>query len=408
MKINNRPRTARLSVVRFMMEDVPTKLPTRSDGYDCDVLVLGGGILGLAAARALLRAAPGLRVVVAKEAGPAPRRSGVVHSPLHRPPGSREAGYALRGAAELAAFCAAHALPYARTGELVVAGERSELPRLHALAQRGRRHGLPVRELGPAQIARREPHLHGVAAIHVGATAVCDFSAVARRLATLVEEEGGRVRYGARLSAVDRRTGRGVAVRLDDDTALRTRALVNCAGPHSARLAGDTLPARLVPFHAEFYELAPDRRALVRGLVQPLPDPARPAPGIHLARGADGTVRIGPRLTRETHDALAESSLPAGTARLARRQRRHGALSRRAFTTAVQRLLPDVHPRDLVPTPAGVRARAVLPDGTFADDFLLASAPHTVHVLDAPAEAAAASLPIGREIADRALTILAA
>ncbi|WP_051096312.1 L-2-hydroxyglutarate oxidase [Streptomyces sulphureus] len=395
-----------------MMEGVPTKLPTRSGGYDCDVLVLGGGVLGLAAARALTSATPGLRVVVvAQEAGSVPRRSGVVHSPIHRPPGSREAGYTLRGGAELAAFCAAHALPYARTGELVVAGERSELPRLHALVQRGRRHGLPVRELGPAQIARREPHLRGVAAIHVGATAVCDFAAVARQLSALVEEEGGRVRYGARLSAVDRRTGRGVAVRLDDGTALRTRALVNCAGPHSARvarLAGDTLPARLVPFRAEFYELAPGRRALVRGLVQPLPDPARAAPNIHLARGSDGTVRIGPRLTRETQDALAENSLPTGTARPVRQQRRHGALSQRAFTAAVQRLLPDVRPRDLVPAAAGVRARAVLPDGTLADDFLLASGPHTVHVLDAPPEAAAASLPIGREIADRALTSLAA
>ncbi|GAB2775731.1 L-2-hydroxyglutarate oxidase [Streptomyces daliensis] len=400
--------------------------------YDCDVLVIGGGIVGLSTAHALTRAAPGTRVtVLEKEPGPARhqtgRNSGVIHSGIYYRPGSLKARFAVRGAAEMVKFCAEHGIPHEVTGKLIVATERAELPRLHSLIQRGRQNGIPVRELGPAQIAEREPHVRGLAAIHVGTTGICDFGAVAAQLARLAEDAGAEVRYGAELAAVDRRPGRGVAVRTSDGSVLRARAMVNCAGLHCdavARLAGDDPPARVVPFRGEYFELDPAREHLVRGLVYPVPDPAFPFLGVHLTRGVGGGVHIGPNavpaLAREGYDWRTLRPAELGTVlaypgawRIARRHWRYGAgelrrsLSKRAFTTAVRRLLPEVTGADLIRSPAGVRAQAVLRDGTLVDDFLITEAPHTVHVLNAPSPAATASLPIGREVAERALGALA-
>jgi L-2-hydroxyglutarate oxidase len=398
--------------------------------YDCDVLVIGAGIVGLSTARALTRAAPGTRVVVLeKESGPARhqtgRNSGVIHSGIYYPPGSLKARFALQGSAEMIKFCAEHGIPHDVTGKLIVATDRGELPRLHGLVQRGRAHGLPVRELGPAQIAEYEPEVRGLAAIHVGTTGICDFAAVARQFARQAVDAGARVVYGAEVTAIGRRPGR-VAVRTAAGPVYRARALVNCAGLHSdriARLAGDAPGMRIVPFRGEYVTLAPDRAGLVRGLVYPVPDPAFPFLGVHLTRGVDGAVHIGPNavpaLAREGYDwrtvrpaDLAGTLGYRGTWQLARRHWRHGAgelhrsLSHHAFTEAVRRLLPAVREEDLRPAPAGVRAQAVLPDGTLVDDFLFTASPGIIHVLNAPSPAATASLPIGREVARRVLGML--
>ncbi|MBT2384240.1 L-2-hydroxyglutarate oxidase [Streptomyces sp. ISL-11] len=398
--------------------------------YDCDVLVVGGGIVGLSTAYAITRAAPGTRVVVLeKEAGPAlhqtGRNSGVIHSGVYYRPGSLKARFAVRGAAEMVKFCAEHDLPYEVTGKLIVATDHSELPRLHTLVQRGRENGIPVRELGPAQIAEREPHVRGLGAIHVATTGVCDYAAVAARLARLAEDAGASVRYGAEVRVIDRRSS-GVAVRTALGEVLRARALVNCAGLYSdrvARLAGDDPGMRIVPFRGEYYALSPSRTELVRGLVYPVPDPAFPFLGVHLTRGIDGSVHLGPNavpaLAREGYGRLTvRPGELAGTVgypgswRIARRHWRYGAgevrrsLSKRAFTEAVRRLLPEVTADDLIPAPSGVRAQAVLRDGTLVDDFLFAQSPRMVHVLNAPSPAATASLPIGREVAARVLAAL--
>ncbi|GAA1150931.1 L-2-hydroxyglutarate oxidase [Streptomyces javensis] len=397
---------------------------------DCDVLVIGGGIVGMSTAYAITRAAPGTRVtVLEKEAGPARhqtgRNSGVIHSGIYYRPGSLKARFAVRGAAEMVKFCAEHGIPHDVTGKLIVATERSELPRLHGLVQRGRENGIPVRELGPAQIAEYEPWVRGLAAIHVGTTGVCDFGAVTARLARLAQDAGASVRYGARVRTIGRRPS-AVAVRTADGTVLRARALVNCAGlhcDHVARLAGDDPGMRIVPFRGEYYELAPSRASLVNGLVYPVPDPAFPFLGVHLTRGIDGGVHIGPNavpaLAREGYawrtvrpQELAGTLAYPGSWRIARRHWRYGAgelrrsLSKRAFTDAVRRLLPDVTADDLIAAPAGVRAQAVLPDGTLVDDFLISQSPRIVHVLNAPSPAATASLPIGREVAGRVLETL--
>ncbi|WP_406726682.1 L-2-hydroxyglutarate oxidase [Streptomyces sp. GD-15H] len=395
--------------------------------YDCDVLVIGGGVIGLSTAYAITRAAPGTRVtVLEKEPGPARhqtgRNSGVIHSGIYYRPGSLKARYAVRGAAEMVKFCAEYGIPHAVTGKLIVATDRDELPRLHALVQRGRENGLTVRELGAAQIAEYEPEIEGLAAIHVGTTGICDFAAVARHLA---EASGAEIRYGARVVRVDRRPELGVAALTAAGDVVRGRVLVNCAGLYCdeiARLTGDDPGMRIVPFRGEYHELA--RPELVRGLVYPVPDPAFPFLGVHLTRGVHGGVHVGPNavpaLAREGYDRrtvrpreLAATLVWPGSRHLARRHWRYGtgelhrSLSRRAFTEAVRLLLPAVREADLLPAPAGVRAQAVLRDGTLADDFLIQETPRAIHVLNAPSPAATASLPIGREIAHRALSALA-
>ncbi|MFI8101724.1 L-2-hydroxyglutarate oxidase [Streptomyces sp. NPDC086023] len=392
----------------------------------CDVVVVGGGIVGLSTAYALSRLAPGTRVVVLeKEAGPARhqtgRNSGVIHSGIYYRPGSLKARFAVQGASEMVKFCAEHDIPHEVTGKLIVATDRSELPRLHALVQRGRENAIPVRELGPAQIADHEPEVRGLAAIHVGTTGICDYGAVAERLA---QASGAEIRYGSAVDLIGRRAS-GVAVRTADGTVVRAKALVNCAGlqcDRVARLAGDDPAVRIIPFRGEYYDLT--RPSLVRGLVYPVPDPAFPFLGVHLTRGIGGGVHVGPNavpaLAREGYSwgavrprDMASTAAWPGMWRVAARHWRYGAgeihrsLSKGAFTQAVRRLLPAVTEDDLTPAAAGVRAQAVLRDGTLVDDFLIREAPRTVHVLNAPSPAATASLPIGREVARRALAALA-
>ncbi|MFE1416488.1 L-2-hydroxyglutarate oxidase [Streptomyces sp. NPDC058746] len=396
-------------------------------GVDCDVLVIGGGIVGLSTAYAVSRMAPGTRVVVLeKEDGPARhqtgRNSGVIHSGIYYRPGSLKARFAVSGAAEMVKFCAEHGIAHEVTGKLIVATGRDELPRLHALVQRGRENGIPVRELGPAQISEYEPQVHGLAAIHVGSTGIVDYGRVSGQLA---ESSGAEIVYGGAVDLISRRPS-GVAVRTTSGLVVRARTLVNCAGlqcDRIARLAGDDPGMRIVPFRGEYYDLA--RPELVRGLVYPVPDPAFPFLGVHLTRGIGGGVHVGPNavpaLAREGYgwsvvrprDVATELAWP-GSWRMAARHWRYGAgeihrsLSKQAFTRAVRRLLPAVSAEDLRPASAGVRAQAVLRDGTLVDDFLIREAPRTVHVLNAPSPAATASLPIGREIAARALRLLSA
>ncbi|MET9112942.1 L-2-hydroxyglutarate oxidase [Streptomyces longwoodensis] len=394
--------------------------------YDGDVLVVGGGIVGLSTAYAITRAAPGTRVtLLEKEPAPARhqtgRNSGVIHSGIYYRPGSLKARYAVRGAAEMVKFCAEYDIPHAVTGKLIVATGRDELPRLHALVQRGRENGIPVQELSGAQIAEYEPEVRGLAAIHVRTTGICDYGAVARQLA---EASGAEIRYGAEVVQVDRRAGLGVAVRTARGDVVRARVLVNCAGLHCdriARLTGDEPEVRIVPFRGEYYELA--RTELVRGLVYPVPDPAFPFLGVHLTRGIDGGVHVGPNavpaLAREGYGwgvvrpgEVAQTLTWPGAWRMGRQHWRYGlgelrrSVSKGAFVAAVRRMLPAVREEDLVRAGAGVRAQAVLRDGGLVDDFLIREGERAVHVLNAPSPAATASLPIGREVARRALAVL--
>jgi L-2-hydroxyglutarate oxidase len=390
-------------------------------------VVVGGGIVGLATARALQERDPDRPVIlVEKEQAVAThqtgRNSGVIHSGLYYTPGSLKADLAVRGAEEMKRFCSEHAIPFDVPGKLVVATRPGELPALERLLERGRANGVPVRRAEPGEVGEREPALRAVAALVVDSTGRVDYSLVAAALRRLIEADGGTIRLGEAVRGIYQRDGE-VLLRTTRDTLVAHRAAV-CAGLQSdrlARLSGADPLVRIVPFRGEYRELVPERSGLVRGLVYPVPDPELPFLGVHLTRGIDGHVHIGPNavpaLAREGYRwadvsvrDLADSMAFKGSWRLARRYGKVGAgemvrsLVGRSFVAAVRRMLPDIQASDMRRAPAGVRAQAVGADGKLVDDFLLHRDGPVLHVLNAPSPAATASLLIGRRIAAEILT----
>ncbi|MFL6130756.1 MAG: L-2-hydroxyglutarate oxidase [Mycobacteriales bacterium] len=386
-----------------------------------DVVVVGGGIVGLATAYQLTCRRPGLRLLVLEKerqlgTHQTGHNSGVVHSGLYYPPGSRKARYAVEGARRTVDFCREHGLPVEVTGKVVVATSAEELPRLDRLYERGLANGVRVTRLGPDGIREHEPYARGVAGLHVPDTAICDYTAVAAAYGRLAEKAGAEIRTGSTVTAVSP----GLTVHTDSGE-VHTRLLVGCAGLHSdrlAKLAGAEPEARILPFRGEYRELVPGRRHLVRALVYPVPDPAFPFLGVHLTRGVDGSVHVGPNavpaLRREGYRwrqvglrDLAGTLAYPGFWRLAKGAWQEGvqelrrSVSPRLFAAAARRLVPDLADDDLRPAGAGVRAQAVSTDGRLVDDFLVTETPTALHVLNAPSPAATAALPIGAELATR-------
>ncbi|MFC6088266.1 L-2-hydroxyglutarate oxidase [Saccharothrix lopnurensis] len=384
------------------------------------VVVVGGGIVGLATARELVRRGHAV-TVLEKEARWGAHQSGhnsnVVHAGLYYRPGSLKARMSVAGNASIVAFAREHGVPVEVCGKLVVATSRDELPRLEALAGRAEANGVPVRRVTAEEAREHEPEVAAVAALRVESTGIIDFPAVCRAL--VAELEGHDLRLGTPALAIRRALAGGGVEVATPDGVVRADALVNCAGLHSdrvARLAGVAPSAAIVPFRGEYYELRPDRRHLVRGLVYPVPDPELPFLGVHLTRMLDGSVHAGPNavlaLRREGYswrdfsaaDVVDVARFP-GTWRLARRFARTGAeevlrsFSRKRFAASLARLVPAVGPDDLVRAEAGVRAQALRADGSLVDDFLVDTAPRQVHVLNAPSPAATSSLEIGRHVA---------
>lgn len=390
--------------------------------------IVGGGILGLALARQLLTTRTDVTVtVLEKEPALARhqsgRNSGVVHAGLYYEPGSLKARLCRRGVDLLADYCRARQLPYDACGKVLVATDESELPRLHDIELRARANGVPgVRMIGPTELAELEPRARGTAALHSPTTAVTDFAAVTRALADDVLGAGGQVRTSAAVDRLRRLPGdRGVEVEL-----VRTRqrltfdALVVCAGLHADRLAvqaGDDPDPRIIPFRGEYHRLVPARRHLVRALIYPVPDPSLPFLGVHLSRGINGEVTVGPNAVLATAREgyrwgdvslgdLRDTAVWPGTRALARRYWRVGAgevlgsLSRPAFARAARRYVPELHARDLRPGPSGVRAQAVSRDGRLVDDFVIRHLGSVVCLRNAPSPAATSSLAIAEHVAD--------
>lgn len=388
-----------------------------------DVVVVGGGIVGLATARALLDRYPDLRVALLEKEDALARHqtghnSGVLHAGIYYRPGSVRARLCVEGVRLMREFCAASGVPIAPTGKVIVAVAPEEVPRLRDLLARGRANGVPgLEHIGPERLREIEPHAAAVEAIYSPHTASLSFAAVADALATDVRRRGATVVTGARVTAV-RRLPDGLVVHAGG-REIAARYLVTCAGLYAdvvARLAGARVGVRILPFRGEYYVLRPQRRDLVRGLIYPVPDPALPFLGVHLTRMVDGRVEAGPNavlaLAREgyawnrLHPGELLGTLGyAGFWRLARRYWRTGvdevarSLSKAAFARALRRLVPDLRADDLERGGAGVRAQAVAPDGTLVDDFHIVSSERAIHVLNAPSPAATASLAIGRYLA---------
>ena len=395
-----------------------------------DVIIVGGGIVGLATAHRLLEARPQFKILLLEKepklaAHQTGNNSGVLHSGLYYKPGSEKAKCAVQGLQQMLAFCRAHGIAHEQCGKIVVATDESELPRLESLWERGNANGLlGLRKLNPQQIREIEPHAAGLAAIHVPQEGIVDYPAVCEKLGELIRKAGGEIKLTARVAKI---------VSATDSWSVQTSAgdfqakfVVTCGGLHADRLvraAGQTPSAKIVPFRGEYFQIKKERQHLVRHLIYPVPDPKFPFLGVHFTRLVHGGIEAGPNavlaFAREGYKwmnvnlrDLAESLFYPGLWKfLAKYPSMCGyeirrSLSRAEFTLSLQKLVPDIRADDLETGGAGVRAQAMLPQGTLVEDFHFEEARGILHVINAPSPAATASLAIGAKIVEKVLTQL--
>ncbi len=389
-----------------------------------DVVVIGAGIVGLAAAYKLLQKKSGLTVAVLEKENEIAshqtgRSSGVIHQGIYYTPGSLKAKNCVQGAEELIRFCDLHGVLYRKCGKVIVAKCEDELPRLQQLYERGQENGVQgLKLLGPVELKEIEPHVAGIQALYSPNTAVVNFSSVAQALAKEIERKGGTLFLGSRVKQVSRASaGFEIAAARETFTA---KQVINCGGLWADRIAehaGAAYPHRIVPFRGEYYELIPHRRYLVRGLVYPVANPELPFLGVHLSRMLDKSVEAGPNAVlalsrsgyrwtnvnfKDVWDILSYSgfwkccsrNFKAGINEMTR------SMSKRVFFKDLKRLIPELQLKDLVYKRSGVRAQLVTKSGALADDFVIEKEDNIVHVLSAPSPAASAALSIGQYIVD--------
>lgn len=390
--------------------------------------MVGAGILGLATARELTRRRPDWKVIVLEKESAAAlhqtgRNSCVLHAGVYYAPGSLKARLCQEGRRLLLDYCDEHAVPYEITGKLIVATAERELGRLEELERRARANGLAgLRLLNGSQLREIEPSASGRAGLHVPESGLVDFRLVAAALGRELEELGCTVALSCAVTTIEE-TSRGVRISTARG-ALEARVAVACAGLQSDRVArasgADAGRVTIVPFRGSYFALAPEIASSCRGMIYPVPDPRLPFLGVHVNRRPDGAVWVGPNAVlalaregyRRTQVDLGDVREVAGSGafwRLARRHWRAGAVEvtrdvvPHLVARAVRRLLPGITRDHLLPAPAGIRAQALHPDGTLADDFLFAETTRTLHVQNAPSPAATSSLAIARVLAERTL-----
>jgi L-2-hydroxyglutarate oxidase len=393
------------------------------------VVVVGGGIVGLATAFRLQQRLPAAQVtILEKEREVAlhqsSHNSGVLHSGLYYKPGSRRARLAVRGIRQMVEFCQMHAIQHEVCGKVVVAASEDEVPRLHALFERGCQNGLAgLRMLNRDELREIEPHAGGVQAIHVPQEGIADYPSVCQTLASLVRQQGGEIVTGARVTAMVRDASTWRVSHTAGETPCDF--LVTCAGLYSdrvAELAGQKRAVRIVPFRGEYYLIRPERQYLVRNLIYPVPDPRFPFLGVHYTRRILGGIEAGPNavlaFAREGYTSrdvnLADLADALSFPGLWRFLGKYGqtcwdeirrSFSRELFCRSLQRLVPEIQPDDLIPGGSGVRAQAMSPEGSLVDDFHFVQGERELHVVNAPSPAATSSLAIGEEIAEMVSSI---
>jgi (S)-2-hydroxyglutarate dehydrogenase len=392
----------------------------------CDVIIVGGGIVGLSIAREASRQFPRLRLVVVEKeehvgAHQSGHNSGVIHAGIYYKPGSAKARLCVEGAALMVDFCREHAIPVQVCGKVIVATSEDELPRLRDLLERGRANGVAgLRMLSREELHEIEPHAAGVAAIHVPKTGITDYALVCAKYADIIERQGGAIRLSTKVVGI--RASAGETMVETTRGTFAARFLVNCAGLFSdrvGRMAGDSPEIRIIPFRGEYYDLIPARSDLVRGLIYPVPDPRFPFLGVHFTRRVHGGVDAGPNAVfafkREGYrrrdfslrDALESLSFP-GFLRVASKYWRSGAnefhrsVRKASFVAALQRLVPEIASADLVPGGSGVRAQAIHRTGALVDDFQFSHRGNMLHLYNVPSPAATASIAIGRSVVELA------
>ena len=394
-----------------------------------DVVIIGGGIVGLATALQVKQQRPALKVVLLeKELAVAQHQtghnSGVIHSGLYYKPGSLKAINCIQGYQMLLDFCNAEAIPYDLCGKIVVATKQEELPQLETLYQRGLQNGLGgLKKLSVAEMRDIEPHVNGVAGMFVPQTGIIDYKQVADRYAEKFKVLGGEVKLGERVEQVT--AGTSLSIVVTNKNSYETRLVINCAGLYSDKIAQltqrEAIDVRIVPFRGEYFKLTPQKEHLVRNLIYPVPDPNFPFLGVHFTRMIHGGVEAGPNAVlafqREGYKKsdinlkeLAQTLAWPGFQKVAAKYWETGlgemyrSFSKSAFTKALQALIPEIQEADLEPGGAGVRAQACDRTGGLLDDFAIVETDKAINVLNAPSPAATSSLSIGKAVAEKALT----
>lgn len=390
-----------------------------------DYCLIGAGIVGLATALALIEHEPNIRIVVLeKENGAAHHQtghnSGVIHSGIYYQPGSLKAQLCRQGCDEMKSFARENAVPFIECGKLIVATNGLELQRLETLHARSALNDVAVEWLGTEELRHAEPNVSGLAALRVASTGIIDYRQVADAMVARLTALGAKIHFGERVLAI-RETADEVSVRTTDATHV-ARRLVVCAGLQADRLAqmsGLAPELRILPFRGEYFRLRPKHSGIVNHLIYPVPDPDLPFLGIHLTRMVDGSVTVGPNAVLGLHregyagrfainvpDAASALSFP-GLWRLilqhwqATLVEARNSIFHRYYLEECRKYCPSLRRSDLLPYPPGIRAQAVLRDGTMLHDFLFMETERMTHVLNAPSPAATASIPIGRVIASR-------
>jgi L-2-hydroxyglutarate oxidase len=392
-----------------------------------DYCVIGGGIVGLATAMELLRMRPGSSLVILeKESGLARHQtghnSGVIHSGIYYLPGSLKADLCRRGALATKSFCEEHGIAYEVCGKMLVATNRLEAERMNTLFERAKKNDIDVERLDAEELKRREPNIVGVGALFVGSTGIVDYKLVAEAMGRVVRSSGGEIEFGVKVNSIEEKPNEVLVVA--GERRWTAKRLVVCAGLESdrlAKIAGCKIDHQIVPFRGEYYRLRATQSGIVRHLIYPIPDPELPFLGIHLTRMIDGGVTVGPNavlgFSREGYPKFSfnlkdvseycvfpgfwktiAANLKSGLIEM------RNSLSKRGYLKECQKYCPTLTLGDLLPEKAGIRAQAVLRDGTLVHDFLFVETDRMLHVCNAPSPAATSAIPIGEMIANRCVT----
>lgn len=397
-------------------------------GIRYDVVIIGGGIVGTATGMALTDRDVGSVLLLEAEDSVASHQSGnnsgVIHSGLYYQPGSLKARNCVAGRDAMYRFCEEHDIPYERCGKVVVALDDSEIPALNELERRGKANGLEgLRRLEGDELDEYEPYVAGVAGLYVPVSGITDYGQVTQAFADIIRQQGGEIRLGTRVISCTK-TAQGFVLGTNQGD-VRCKNLINCAGLYSdrvARMCGLEPDLHIVPFRGEYYELVPESRHLVKGLIYPVPDLNLPFLGVHYTKEVDGGVKAGPNavlafkregygwgdvslvdmwdyLTYRGFWNMAAKFWQVGIHEMYR------SLVKRSFVNALRGLIPELEMDDVRRNGSGVRAQALDPDGSLVDDFRIMEAEGMIHVLNAPSPAATASMAIGRTIAEKAVDL---
>jgi len=387
-----------------------------------DIIIIGGGIVGLATAYQFTLDYPLLKITLLEKeqqlaAHQTGHNSGVLHTGIYYKPGSLKALNCLEGKSRMEDFCSKEEIDFEICGKVIVAISEAELPALETIYQRGRTNGVSCEMINSEKLHELEPHVAGIKAVHVPEAGIVDYGQVCKRFAKhLQNNENNQIHCSTKVIGI--RHSENIVVETEQGE-FEGRFLVNCAGLYSDKIAAMTQPpeSKIIPFRGEYYEVRPEKHHLCRNLIYPVPDPSFPFLGVHFTRMINGSLECGPNAvlafaregyTRSTINVLelAEVLSYPGFIRLAAKYWRAGAgemwrsFSKAAFVRALQRLVPEISADDLETAPAGIRAQAVLSNGKLVDDFLIQENKNIINVCNAPSPAATSSLNIGKHIVD--------